>query len=211
MSEAKENSTPRPEPLPNNVFAALLAWLQPVDAPAAAAERVFQSVRLRLIRFFEMQACPLPEDCADETIQRVAQKIGAGLVVEADDPYIYFRGVARLILQEQWRKHARWVPLEEMSEQAMLVITPDANAQNAAARHEQERRLRCLEKCLAAQPTEARKLFLAYHREQQRTKIDQRAVLAEQLGIDITALRNRITRMRRKLEECVRACANAPE
>lgn len=191
-------------------FAGLLKALAPPHAPAHEAERVFQNLRLRLIRFFESQACPLAEDCADETIQRVAHKFGAGLKIEAEDPYIYFRGVARFVLQEQWRRQTRWTPLEEVPPPALPTFDPVAATLLAASRQEREQQLRCLEQCLAAQPAEARELFLAYHqggRAEVGGNIDHRAALAAQLGIDITALRNRVTRLRRKLEECVRHCA----
>lgn len=196
---------------PTSVGAAfdhLLRWLAPAPVEAEAA---FISLRLRLIRFFESQACPLAEDCADDTLQRVAHKIAAGVEVQVSDPYLYARGFARLILQEQWRKHARHAPLEELPLTSAPTIHPDETAQREAERQTRERRLHCLERCLAAQPDESRQLFLAYHREQPGTKIDGRAELAARLGIDVTALRNRITRLRRKLEECVRECVRRDE
>lgn len=193
-----------PPAFEGTAFDKLLHWLAP---DPVAAEQAFTFLRLRLIRFFESQACPLAEDCADDTMLRVAHKIADGVHVQVSDPYLYARGFARLVLQEQWRKHARHAPLEELSVQSTPRLHPDETAQRDAERQAQERRLQCLERCLASQPAESRQLFLAYHRDQTGTKIDGRAELAARLGIDVTALRNRITRLRRKLEECVRGCA----
>jgi len=187
------------------IFDRLFDWLA---ADRDEAARRYQALRARLIRFFESQACPLAEDCADETIHRAAAKLSEGVMIEADDPYIYLRGVARNVLREQWRKHARSASLDDLPPGATPAITPAGIERRDEETNERERKLQCLEKCLGALPDEARKIFLDYHREQAATKIDQRAEMAARLGIDITALRNRVTRQRKKLEQCVLNCLN---
>ncbi len=186
-------------------FDRLFTWLA-TDRDEAAHR--YAIIRLRLIRLFESQACPFAEDCADETIQRVAAKLGEGVEIQAGDPYIYFRGVARNVLHEQWRKHERAAPLDELPPQSLPSLHPADGERRNEERELRERRLQCLERCLAAQPPESRRLFLDYHREQSKPHIDHRATMAAELGIDVTALRNRITRLRKKLETCVRNCAD---
>lgn len=186
-------------------FDRLFTWLAP-DRDEAA--RRYAAIRLRLIRLFESQACPFAEDCADETIHRVAVKLGEGVEVLAGDPYIYFRGVARNVLLEQWRKHERVSPLEDFPLQQLPAVHPAENERRAEDRRQREGRLQCLERCLAEQPPESRRLFLDYHREREGSKIDHRATLAAGLGIDVTALRNRVTRLRKKLETCVSNCVS---
>lgn len=186
-------------------FERLFTWLSP-DRDEAA--RQYAAIRLRLIRFFESQGCPFAEDCADETIHRVAGKFGEGVEIQTGEPYLYFRGVARNVLFEQWRKRERSAPLDELPPQNIPAIHPAEGERQEEDRNQRERRLQCLERCLAQQPPENRRLFLDYHREGTGTKIDHRAAMAVELGIDATALRNRITRLRKKLETCVRNCLN---
>jgi RNA polymerase sigma factor (sigma-70 family) len=184
-------------------FDRFLDWLA---ADREQAAEIYQVLRRRLIRFFESQACPLAEDCADDTLHRVAQKLSEGVTIETNDPYTYSRGVARNVLHEQWRRQRRSASLDELSPQTSPAIDPADAERRREELDNHERRLRCLEKCLGELPDEARRLFLDYHRQQQTTKIDQRARLAERLGIDITALRNRVTRLRKRLEQCLLDC-----
>ncbi|MDX2041270.1 MAG: sigma-70 family RNA polymerase sigma factor [Acidobacteriota bacterium] len=183
-------------------FDRLLNWLAADHEQAAES---YQLIRRRLIRFFESQACPLSEDCADETIHRVAARLGEGVKIEAGDPYAYFRGVARNVLHEQWRRQQRSASLDELPTRATPSLDPAEAERRSEESDNHERRLRCLEKCLGELPNDARQLFLDYH-QQQTAKIDQRAKLAERLGIDITALRNRVTRLRKRLEQCLLDC-----
>ena len=67
----------------------------------------------------------------------------------------------------------------------------------------------CFERCLAALPAETRTLVLDYYVDDRRAKIEHRRRLAVSLGLSESALRNRVQRVRNRLERCVDACTAA--
>src|SRR5512147_2505802 len=62
------------------------------------AGETYLEIRSNLVRFFEWRGCPLPEDHADETFNRVAKRILEG--EEILNPMSYCLGVARMLLLE---------------------------------------------------------------------------------------------------------------
>src|SRR5215217_1637738 len=63
----------------------------------SGSEKYLQ-IRTNLTRFFEWRGCSFPEDHADETINRIAKKVGEG--EEILNASGYAMGVARLLLLE---------------------------------------------------------------------------------------------------------------
>jgi len=74
----------------------------------------------------------------------------------------------------------------------------------------QERRLGCLEECLASRQPEDRNLILQYYQGVQREKIENRQQLAASLGLSANALAIRACRIRAGLEHCVDQCVRNP-
>jgi DNA-directed RNA polymerase specialized sigma24 family protein len=147
---------------------------------------------------FEWRGFCNADDLADETINRVARRIAEGIEVRSTDPYGYFCGVAHLVSKEVARRSARERVLQEQGDwpQAVLPEEPD-----------DDDRLACLRHCLARLPEDQRRLVLRYHQETDH--IRSRQVLSQDLGIPMNALRIRVHRIRRKLEDCVRECLQA--
>ena len=165
---------------------ALLAALGP-DREQAALQ--YEQIRRKLVRLFEWRGCAFPDDLADETINRVARKMAEG--VRPDNPYGYFCGVAHLVYKEVLRRQAR--------EHAALEAGdwPPFSAGEPAA----DRRLEILSDCLQLLDTDQRRLVLDYHRDENH--ICTRKDLSRELGVRMNALRIRVHRLRRKLEECI--------
>jgi DNA-directed RNA polymerase specialized sigma24 family protein len=69
-----------------------------------------------------------------------------------------------------------------------------------------KQRLDCLHRCISRLEDQERMLITAYYKEEQRSKIDSRKMLAESLGISLNALAIRACRIRDKLEECIQKC-----
>jgi RNA polymerase sigma factor (sigma-70 family) len=183
-------------------FEALLRWLHPNRDQAG---EIYERMRAQLIRFFSIQNCPFPEECADDTLQRAAVKISQGVEVRAADPYTYLRGIARNVLHEAWKRQQRApTALDDLPSAAQPAAMPNDAAASDETRREQM--LTCLQRCLQELPEESRQLFISYHQSETGARIDARNELAARLGIDITALRNRVTRIRIKLESCLRNC-----
>lgn len=185
--------------LTKDAFEKLLDWL---DADRERAGQRYEEVRARLMRFFEWQGCIYPEEYTDQTINRVARKLSEGVEVLAADPYVYFAGVARMVLKEYWRRSER-MPTDSIK------VEPRDNQPEAEAEMKRlllERRLQCMEACLQALAPKSRELITEYYREEERVKTKTRKRLAERLGIPMNALRIRCCRIRNSLEECINGC-----
>jgi RNA polymerase sigma factor (sigma-70 family) len=169
----------------------------------------FNLLRLKLVRFFELQGVlNYSEDLADETISRVAEKLSEGVKIEIAEPFYYFRGVAMNVLREHWRKTSKTILLEdtENTDFSSKQTNPHDIEEENEKRNLKERQLDCLNKSLNVLPSESRELFLDYHREGNVLRETFRSEIAKKLNIDVTALRNRVTRLRKKLEKMVLDC-----
>jgi DNA-directed RNA polymerase specialized sigma24 family protein len=178
-------------------FARLLARLH-ADPDRAAAE--YERLRLTLQKFFDWNGAWPPEECADVTLDRLAIKLAADTPIE--DVHAYARGIARLVLLE-WRRRPAPVSLDGRPERA------GASDMSRMEAHDDETLSACFERCLAALPDESRALVLEYYVEERRAKIENRRRLARVLGLSESALRNRVQRVRDRLEQCVRSCIEA--
>ena len=178
-------------------FARFLACL---DADEESAGEKYRQLHLKLVKFFDWHGAHFPEECADETLNRVAKKVDSGTAIH--DLPSYCHGVARLILLESLRHpDSKKVSLDELT-----AVEP-----RPADKEEEDARRRCFEGCLRELPDDSRQLILAYYRDEKRDKIDNRLAQAEALGIPLNALRSRAQRLRKKLEECVHRCLRRDE
>ena len=172
----------------------LLARLDPDPERAATA---YEDLRRTLVKFFDWRGSWSPDEGADETLDRLARKLAEGEPV--DDPRSYACGIARLVLLEQWRRPGgRALPVDDDELSRIPAPTPpDAGLLGA-----------CLQRCLAELPPDARELVLEYYMNEGRAKIDNRRRLAEALGVNESALRSRVQRLRDRLERCIAECAD---
>ena len=167
-------------------FDALLDWLDPQREKAG---QKYEDIRLRLIKIFTCRGCSEPEDLADETINRVTNKLKEIEAGFTGDRARYFYGVANKVHLEYLRRKP-----------AVTLQLPVANSD------EVEREFKCLETCMDRLTPDNRELVLQYYQEEKKAKIDHRKLLAEHLGIAVNALRIRACRIRATLLECVQKC-----
>jgi len=179
-------------------FHALLDWLNP-NRDRAADEYV--RLHRRLAKMFEARGCLTPEDCADETFNRIGSQLIEGKEIRTDNPTFYINGVARHVLLEQWSK-----PVQEQIEDQPAEKLPQDNHREVNEKQEKERWHSCLEKCLQTLPQESRQLLLEYYAEDKTQKIETRSRMAKQLGVAAGVLRNRIFKLRNSLRGCVATC-----
>ena len=191
-----ERVTTEPRTLTATALGRLLAALDPDPAQAA---REYERLHRALARFFDWSGASQPEECADETIDRLCRKLDAGTVV--DDLRAYARGIARMVLHERQRTPSL-LPIEE----ATAVATETEATDDAA-----ERRLGCFDQCLEALSADNRALVLDYYQGDRAGKIANRRRLAAAAGLSENALRSRVQRVRDRLERCVRDCLAARE
>ena len=186
----------RAEGLTSESLEALLVFLDPDNRDHAGIH--YEMIRRRLVRLFEWRGFSNSEELADETINRVARRIQEGTEVRSADPYGYFCGVAHLLSKEVARRAAReHAALESKGWQP----APPADEPEA------DDRLACLSQCLRRLPNDQRILVLRYHQEEDH--IRSRQALSQELDVPMNALRIRVHRVRRKVEECVRECLRA--
>lgn len=170
---------------------------------AEAAER-YNRIRSRLIQFLTWERCDDPAHLADEAINRVARRVAEGATIS--NLTGYFLGVARLVAREGHDRHARRLRvLGELARQGRTI----AAAEDHPSVEPQEAALRCLERCMRGLDPERKQQLLAYYTGETTARIVQRKRLAVELALRPTALRNRMLRLRERLERCVHSCMTA--
>jgi DNA-directed RNA polymerase specialized sigma24 family protein len=175
-------------------FEALLSALDP-DRDEAG-ER-YETLRLKLVKYFELRMCHDPDDRTDEVIDRVARRLSEGERVQAPALMQYVYGVARNVMLEYWKSQRR---------QKTSVALAEDHPESALDRIAADLQLACFQGCLGEQPEDARSLLLEYFQFTGRTRIDVRLSLARRLGIPLNALRIRIHRLKNDLHRCMENC-----
>jgi len=167
-------------------FEQLLAWL---DRDRDRAGMKYEDIRSQLIKIFIARGCPIPEELADQTINRVARKLNDIVGRYTGDPALYFYGVARMVHLEYLRQPP--------------VLMPDLPVQVAEY---DERRCKCLQQCVNRLTPKNRELIMAYYGEGKQLNADRRREIAEQMGLEQNALWVRAHRIREKLRQCICEC-----
>lgn len=179
--------------------AAFERLLTRLDPDRDTAGQKFEDLRRRLVRFFDWRGAAVPDECADVTLDRLALRLDDGVPIESLHAYAF--AIARLVHLEQTRRPGgRTVSLDEAPDHAL--------AQPARASTPWQD---CLEHGLQALPDEQRQLILRYYAHDKQDKIRDHARLASELGITVSALRNRAQRVRDRLERSVAECVRARE
>jgi RNA polymerase sigma factor (sigma-70 family) len=172
-------------------FDRLLAWLDP--NPERAGE-LYESIRWRLIAILAARGCRIPEELADETIDRVARRVADIEAKYVGDKSIYFLGVMNNVHHEYLRRPSP----------PRLVESPEDS-------RVKEQTYLCLDNCLAALTPHARQIIEQYYAANKQAKINLRKRIAEKLGISSGSLRLRALRIRAKLQMCIERCLEISE
>ena len=170
-------------------FEALLSWLDPADRDAAG--RAYESIRTGLIKTLISRGFSNAEDLADETINRVMNRLSDIQDAYEGAPAKYFYGVLRNLIKEQ-----RVVKEVVVDELPIRLINEEKTNQAYD----------CLVRCLETLSGEKSELVLDYYTYEGRNKVEGRSRLAAELGVSENALRIRVYYIRQRLEKCVRAC-----
>ena len=158
------------------------------------ASYAYEALHVRLTRFFEWNHADTPQELADETLDRLARRLTA-CENEILDPAKFAVGIARILLKEHFREKDR-----REAALAMLAESCSSHAKMEAGSAHQEERMTAMEQCLQAIPEASRTLIERYFSAESRTQIQQRQRLAEEYGISLNALRNRVMRIRIELK-----------
>lgn len=172
--------------LTQTTFDSLLAWLDP-DRDQAG--KVYEQIRRRLIKIFECRGRHDAEELADETINRVTQKVQKIAKDYVGEKALYFYGVAHNVFLESLRKRP-----------PVILPPPLVNSEDTEKEYE------CLDGCVLQLTANNRELVIEYYQNDKRAKIEHRKALAEKLGVAQNALRIRAHRIRLTLQQCVQTC-----
>src|SRR5437868_4888021 len=127
---------PRQRIITQEKFDELLAWLHSEREQAGIK---YEEIRRSLIKILAWRGCHDAEGLADETINRVADKVHELKASYQGDPAIYFYGVANRLSKECHREERTQVPVEEINGPASL---PPENIEEP--QDEFEREYECL-------------------------------------------------------------------
>jgi len=180
------------------------ALLSRLDTNRDRAGEKYEEIRWKLIRFFQWGSCIHAEDLVDETFNRVAERITSSKE-EIQDVVGFLWGVAKNLRQEAIRRETRTVRLPDLhgGEESFVESQVVDSLQSEASAN--KKRLKCLRTCIQGLSAEDRTLLLAYHSARGH-RPEARRRLAVENGISMVTLRVRVTRLRFKLEDCIKNC-----
>jgi DNA-directed RNA polymerase specialized sigma24 family protein len=170
-------------------------FLQRLDTDRERAGERYETIRRKVVKFFQWRGCAFPEDHADDVMNRMIGKFTQDQ--EIQDPSAYCMGVARLVYLEIRRSDVR-----ERDAIAELQHSEPAHGEDSS----QDQAFICLTGCLAGLPEQNHQMILKYYEHEGGAKIEQRKRLADEFSIPLNALRIRALRLRERLEHCVRGC-----
>jgi DNA-directed RNA polymerase specialized sigma24 family protein len=163
------------------------------------AGKLYENVRVKLLRYFERNGVSDTERYVDITLDRVMRRLDAGELVANIMAFIH--AVASYVRMEAWTEQ------KQLRDAEVEIKQHTEQKQRDAVVSESPRQL-CLDKCLNDLPLETRILILDYYSAERSAKIRLRRQMAERLGIEMNALRIRAHRIRLNLETCVQKCVS---
>lgn len=172
-------------------------FLDLFDEDREQAGRKYVALRRRLERFFEWRNCENTAALTDVVFDRVMKKMIEGEEIKNIEAYAVT--VAKFVLMENRREALRNKELDEN--------TPEINkTKEDLVDQLKDKRLGCLDKCLAELPADKKRLLISYFDTDERTLIPTRRRLADELGKNLNSLRIRVCRLKAKLEKCTKKC-----
>ena len=174
----------------NQHFSTLLTFLAPDDPEEAG--RLYLLLHQKLVGFFRLRGVADSVDCADEALDRAARRIAEG--AEVPDINKFCLGIARFIIKERWRVDTR----ESAAFLQFLEL-------NVSVSENDLNRFSLMRSCLDQLPQYDRELLNSYCSVPRgRARAKHRSELAEERHLTVSALRIRVTRLRRGLDDCVK-------
>lgn len=171
-------------------FTILLQFLAP-DDPDEAGRR-YLNLHQKLEGYFRLRGVADPVGCADEALDRAARRIAEG--AEVPDINHFCLGIARFIVMERWRGDTR-------ENEAFLHFLE----LNVSVTEDDLNHFTLMRSCFDQLPQYDRELLESYCIVPRgRERAIHRRELAEKRQTTVSALRIRITRLRRGLDDCVR-------
>jgi DNA-directed RNA polymerase specialized sigma24 family protein len=188
-------------------FQKFLHWL---DEGVDSSGEKYLEMRRRLVAYFDRKNSLSPDELADETLARVAQKLEERGQITDLSPAHYCYITAKFVFLEDVRHTKRsQAGLEEISAAGQSDLEKTNFSAPKVLFENQEQRFDCLDRCLKKLSTSDSQLILEYYQGEQQEKIQRRRQLSEKLGLSANALSIRACRIRSKVETCVKECCES--
>ncbi len=155
--------------------------------PTRAGEKYLELFR-KLVRYFEWNRSPEPEDMAQETLRRGFSRLREGQKITTDNPAGYFFGIARNLIREGWVARKQQ-PLED---EQLPRIQPSFYNLNPS-----EQGI-FLKQCLRNLPKNETEMLIAYVE-------GNGEAWSRKAGLEPGTMRLRIHRLRKRLEKLANA------
>jgi len=186
-----------------SAFRKFLAWL---DLGIDSKGEKYLEIRRRLVQYFDRKNCALPDELADETLNRVSRRLAEEGEITDVTPAHYCYVVARFVFLEYQRRPERSSVSLEVHPVLPAAIPGAPGSTELEEAEVQEKRMNCLDQCLQTLQLGQRELIVEYYRGDGGARIEHRGALAARLGVTGNALSIRACRIRTTLERCVRTC-----
>jgi len=154
----------------------------------------YEMLRGRLVLFFSRRRAPLPEDCADEVLNRLARRLEEGELIGRVEGYAL--GIARHVALEQYARSNR-------ESAAAEAFHWNVSHQTHTTDEDEGIRLERMEQCLELLPRSDQELLTKYCLAEGTGKIATRRRLADVYGVTPAALRKRIFLLRGMIQRCI--------
>jgi len=155
-------------------------------------EKTSREIFDKLLRWLEWKRIPEPEDMAQEALRRGFKRLREGEEITCQDPASYFFGIARNLIRESWKAHRQ----EQLEEQQL----PEQQSSFRTLNRMEQRVF--LRECFHKLSPEERELMIAYTN-------DEVQKWGEKMGLQPGAVRLRVHRARKRLEEFASAASKA--
>jgi len=171
-------------------------------SPEEVAEAL-ERIQARLTRFFAARVTDafVRDDLIGRVNERILSRSDTQTTIEDLERFVF--GVAKNVLLEHWRESQRRLQTEAtLASTAENLVGSVTATVDASGMHTRGTMLAALHSCLEQLPAADRVLAQRCYGEE-RSK-DARAALAAEMGIARNTLDARLSRLRAKLEHCVR-------
>jgi len=159
------------------------------------AGELYEILRLKLLQYFKRRSLAFAEELTDKTLDRLIRKIEEG--EEILDVNRYCIGLARWIWREfQRNPEALDISSVELTDNS---VTPSESLLR-------KERKAFYYHCLQELERDDRELIVEYSHYENMSHQEARRVIAMRRKISLTALRVRVTRIRKKLKACYADC-----
>jgi RNA polymerase sigma factor (sigma-70 family) len=184
----------------NLTLNALGKLLTLLDSDRENAGFKYENLRRRLIKFFEWRNCESPEDLSDEVFDRILKKINEGEKIQNINAYSVT--IAQFVLKEFLRNSKNKNQLIEKVAEIQQLKAKEIDEVDEKF----EKQRNCFEKCLEKLSVEDRKFIISYYDTDERTMINSRKKLADEMNVSLNTIRIKACRIKAKLEKCTLEC-----